>query len=513
MQITKPRWVFDAIVGCQCIWAVYTAEPASEIASYGWTNGSDFAGDPEEQELSNGLQTGVLNLTQLTGYIADHEMNANFGFLPKEPHLGGTHQLKVGTTEDWQTEDYGYKHTLNPGAYNLIFNKGVPFEFQAFNSPVYPADWEDANGVYGTDTWKIKRVTLNLGVRWDHYRDFYETQTTTAGQFQDIFPHILVHGTTVADWNDVVPRIGAVWDVKGNGKTTIKGSFGLFGDHAGNMFADAFSPNNYGSWKTFSWPGATNRNLCQATAALAPVEYQCDVTAAFLATLPTLTPISSSGGSSQIVNPNLAQHKFQEYVARFERQVAPNVSVAAGYLGHIIHNLYNAQTNGGSVAPSTWYNGSGIAIGHPYSSYTLPATFTDALTGAPVTLYTYLSPGTAAGKATCAPTGCTSLQILNTPSNRPDYYSTLEFSATKRYSNKWNLTGSFWMFKDHRWINGLAGLNGSPNDVNFPLDTTWNWRCGRTAFTTCRKASGSVLSSAINRAHGDRERRSSPVPD
>ena len=155
--------------------------------------------------------------------------------------------------------------------------------------------------------------------------------------------------------------------------------------------------------------------------------------------------------------------------------MAPNVSVAAGYVGHILTNLFNASTNGGSVSPTTNFSGSGINVGHPYSSYTLPATFKDALTGAPVTLYTYLSPSTPAGAATCAATGCTSNEILNTPSNRPDFYNALEFAASKRYSNKWDLSGSFWMFKDHRWINGLAGLNGSPNDVNFPLDTTWNW--------------------------------------
>ena len=40
------------------------------------------------------------------------------------------------------------------------------------------------------------------------------------------------------------------------------------------------------SSKTYSWTGP-----CQATAPLAPVEWKCDVTPAFLATLPSLTPI------------------------------------------------------------------------------------------------------------------------------------------------------------------------------------------------------------------------------
>jgi Carboxypeptidase regulatory-like domain len=474
MQVTKPRWILDAIVGCECVWTTYTPEPASILSPYGWTNGTNFAGDPSEMELSNGLLTGIWIDSQDFQYTKNLETNVNFSYIPKEPHLGGTHQLKAGTTDDWDNEDIAYPRENKTGDYYAIFSNGVPFEVEAFNFPLYPSNVELGQGIYGTDTWKIRRVTLNLGVRWDHWRDFYGTETTTAIQFQDIFPHVKNPGATVANWNDVVPRLGAVWDVRGNGKTVIKGSFGMFGDHAGDTLPAQYNNDNLHGI-TYSWPGATNPNLCQGTAALAPVEYKCDVTSAFLATLPTLTPISSSGGSSQVLNPNLTEPKIQEYVARFERQVAPNVSVAAGYVGHIIHNLYNSETNGGSVSPTTSYAGSGQNVGHPYNTYTLPATFTDALTGAPVTLYTYLSPNTAAGAATCASTGCTSNEILNTPSSRPDYYNVLEFSATKRYSNKWNLGGSYWLFKDHRWINGLAGLNGSPNDANFPLDTTWNW--------------------------------------
>jgi hypothetical protein len=469
VQITKPRWILDAIVGCECVWTTYTPEPASVIGPYGYTNGTNFAGDPSEMELSDSLLTGVWIDSQDFQYTRNLETNVNFSYIPSQPHLGGTHQFKVGTTEDWDTEDIAYPRENKTGDYYAIFNNGAPFEVEAFNFPLYPSNWETANGIYGTDTWKIRRVTLNLGVRWDRFHDFYGKQTSTAVQFQDLFPHTTIPQTTVADWNDVVPRIGAVWDVNGNGKTVVKGSFAIFGDRAGDTLPAQYNNNNVHG-ETFSWTGP-----CQGTAPLAPVEYKCDVPAAYLATLPTLTPISSSGGSSQVLNPNLNEDKIQEYVARFERQVAPNVSVAAGYVGHIIHNLFNAETNGASVTPTTTFAGSGINVGHPYSSYTIPVTFTDALTGAPVTLYTYPSPKTAAGAATCAATGCTSNEILNTPSDRPDFYNTIEFAVSKRYSNKWNLTGSFWLFKDHRWINGLAGIAGSPNDINFPLDTTWNW--------------------------------------
>ena len=48
-------------------------------------------------------------------------------------------------------------------------------------------------------------------------------------------------------------------------------------------------------------------------------------------------------------------------------------------------------------------------------------------------------------------------------------------AVTKRYSKSWTALASFWVTKDHRWIEGLAGIAGSPNDDPFNIDNTWNW--------------------------------------
>jgi hypothetical protein len=34
---------------------------------------------------------------------------------------------------------------------------------------------------------------------------------------------------------------------------------------------------------------------------------------------------------------------------------------------------------------------------------------------------------------------------------------------------------SYWMTKNHRWLQGTAGIAGSPNDDAYPIDDTWNW--------------------------------------
>ena len=45
-------------------------------------------------------------------------------------------------------------------------------------------------------------------------------------------------------WRDVVPRVGMNWDVTGDGKTSLKAFFGIFGDTMGADFSQTYNPNS-----------------------------------------------------------------------------------------------------------------------------------------------------------------------------------------------------------------------------------------------------------------------------
>ena len=308
--------------------------------------------------------------------------------------------------------------------------------------------------------WVIKRLALNLGVRMERYDASYPSQSGVAGQFADLFPVQNYPGAEILTWSDVVPHLGAAWDIRGNGKTVLKGSFGIFGDTMGSLFAATFNPDAAKS-ETFAWSGP-----CQPVAADAPVEYDCDVTPAFLATLPTLTPISATGAQAQVLNPKLKEDMTHEYTLKFERQLVPNVSVDATYVYHSLFNLYDAATNDGSEAATVTFTNNGVDVGHPYSSWTIPVTFTDTFNGVstPVTVWTYPKGS-----------GASSNEVVNTPSNRPDTFNSFEVGVTKRYSKRWDGFLSYWMTNSHRWLQGTAGMVGSPNDDLFPIDDTWAW--------------------------------------
>lgn len=475
IQVTRPRWILDGLFGAEYEWAGYIPEPAGLISQFGWTKGTNFKGDPSETEVSTGLHTGPY----IGGFNQQNATNLettdSFAYLPAGRHLGGTHQLKFGADLRWSVQNYGNRRDLASGDYYAIFNKGVPYEVQVYNYPFNPHDNEYDQSAYAIDTVSLKRVTLNVGVRWDRYNAFYPKQTTTTGQFAAIWPVFTEPKTHILTWKDLTPRVGAVWDVRGNGKTVVKGSYGMFGQYMGFEYPAIFDSNavrsNTYAWRTATIPQPTaatpyNPALCGPTDPVAPIEYACDVPDSVLSYIESGADpvISSTGGTSQVINPKLQEPVIHEFVAQVERQLVPNMSVSAGYVGHILYHLFDSQTNGGSVAPTIRYSGNGVLTGHPYSSYTLPATFTDAMTGAPVTVYTY-----AAGS------GSNQSEILNNPSGRPDMYNSIEFGATKRYSSRWVVSGSFWLTHNRRWINAMSGINGSPNDDGFPLDTTWNW--------------------------------------
>jgi hypothetical protein len=80
---------------------------------------------------------------------------------------------------------------------------------------------------YVQDKWTTGRVTLAYGVRFDHFAN--SSPETVAGPTTLLPTRNLVFAATDGvSFKDVTPKIGAVYDLRGNGKTALKVSLNKY---------------------------------------------------------------------------------------------------------------------------------------------------------------------------------------------------------------------------------------------------------------------------------------------
>jgi hypothetical protein len=114
-------------------------------------------------------------------------------------------------------------------------------------------DRQNYLGLYVQDAWKVSpRLTVNYGVRWepflavyskfgqfDHFDQAAFTQNVHSNVFVNaparlFFPgdaqYTAGNGLSNARWNKFVPRLGVVWDPKGDGRMSVRASYGIFPD-------------------------------------------------------------------------------------------------------------------------------------------------------------------------------------------------------------------------------------------------------------------------------------------
>ena len=186
-----------------------------------------------------------------TQYVATLEQAASgngVSFMPALSHVymaslsyvSGAHNLKGGLQQRW-----GYardiRYDVNADA-NQLYQNGRPFAVDALNTPIdNRVDVNADFGLFIQDTWTTKRLTLSPGLRFDHFNSSVPEQDVPAGRFVparhfDAIPN-------VPNWNNVAPRLGASYDLTGQGRTAIKGNVGLYVQSQGSGFAADLQPD------------------------------------------------------------------------------------------------------------------------------------------------------------------------------------------------------------------------------------------------------------------------------
>jgi hypothetical protein len=130
------------------------------------------------------------------------------------------------------------------------YGLGFPANFiQGFGNPVSSIG-NKPMAFFAQDSWKIRRnLTLNYGIRYDYelteqvptlpLRDPLSGIQLTAAEVQAAQDAMGVQQGFPRDKNNWAPRLAVAWDPWGDGKTSIRGAFGIFYDHP--LLAIAFN--------------------------------------------------------------------------------------------------------------------------------------------------------------------------------------------------------------------------------------------------------------------------------
>ena len=190
--------------------------------------------------LYNAVPTLGSNAVLIGAYGENDQLGQTNGRVAMS-YITGSHAMKVGLFALSGQETYPDVQVNNDLAYQ--FRNRVPVSLTQYATP-FASDQRIglSLGLYGQDQWTVRRMTLNLGLRFDYLNAYVPAQRTPGGQFVSSFeiPRI----NDVPRWTDLSPRLGVAYDLFGNSKTAIKGSVGRYVLAYGTDIARPANPAN-----------------------------------------------------------------------------------------------------------------------------------------------------------------------------------------------------------------------------------------------------------------------------
>jgi hypothetical protein len=162
------------------------------------------------------------------------------------PAAAGSHDWKVGF--DWQIDSSQYGFNSNSGAIRYFDNSNLGRPNNVNEIAFYNVKADGANqndnrvdhtAFFVQDTWAPNsQLTLNLGFRFHRQSASYLSAELNP-EFTQFFPTGTIEGQTLVTWNNFAPRLGVTYDIRGTGKTVVKGHYGRYYQNIADRLSSA----------------------------------------------------------------------------------------------------------------------------------------------------------------------------------------------------------------------------------------------------------------------------------
>jgi hypothetical protein len=206
----------------------------------------------------------------------------------------GAHTIKAGGVVSQVSYDLTKSAFLNP-LFEYRSNEGWQYPYKAlfgFGDP--SLDFDNTQfGFYAQDDWKIQKLTVNVGMRWDYETNMLNNDYVTppdianglrtacrtysqpiGGKTEwcirdlfDVEDYISTGDNRKSPTGLFQPRVGASYDIRGNGQSVVFGGWGLYYDRV--TLNDIYDEAYRQQWRQYSicfTADGTPNPQCGATA-------------------------------------------------------------------------------------------------------------------------------------------------------------------------------------------------------------------------------------------------------
>jgi hypothetical protein len=331
--------------------------------------------------------------------------------------LGGRHELKFGT--DF-THAVTKNETHRPDNVSLTYTSAsgtfAPLNVTLFATPQNDATALNVLALYAQDSYSVKRLTVVGGIRFEQLEGYLPSQSSPASPFAlanvggfAAQPRSYDEIRNVVKWNTAGPRISAVYDMTGDGRTALKAAAGRYyyvlstgGGGVSNVNRNA----NYS--EQYVWNDANGDHKFQLGEQTG---------------IPVVTAVLVNGQILTSIDPNFSRPYTDEYAFGVDRELMANFKLSTVFTYRREKNLQV------SMNPD-----------NPYATTLTSAVDPgpDGFTGtADDSTYGFYQRISAANRTV----------ITNDP-NVLQSYKGLEITATKRLSNRWQMLAGYTLSKN-----------------------------------------------------------------